>query len=314
MYKETFNFKASDGLDIFVYKWSPDGDRQGKAVVQIAHGMAETAGRYESFAKSLTDDGYIVYANDHRGHGKTAKSLDEVGYIGPDGFNRMVLDMKELTKFIRNVENPNFPLFLFGHSMGSFLSQRYISLYGKDIQGVILSGTSCNPGPIVNIGIRMAQKEMDKNGPKAKSPRLNDMSFGGYNKKFSPNRTDFDWLSRDENEVDKYIKDPYCGGIFTTSFYYDFLSGMKEIFKKENMGNVPKDLPIYIFGGDKDPVGKMGKGVPKLVKAYKGLGIKDVSYKLYKDGRHEMLNEINRDEVVRDILVWLASHMEKVCN
>lgn len=310
MIEETLKFKASDEQEIFAYNWRPENEVKG--IVQIAHGMAEASYRYKKFAKELVDEDYIVYANDHRGHGNTAASIEEVGYIGSDGFNRMVKDMKEFTDFIRDKEGEDLPLFLFGHSMGSFLSQRYISLYGNSIQGVILSGTSGNQGPIINIGIRIAEKEVAKEGPKAKSPRLNDLSFGNYNKKFEPTRTDFDWLSRDEKEVDKYIEDPYCGGIFTTSFYYDFFRGLKENFKRNNLEKIPKNLPIYIFAGDKDPVGNMGKGVLKLVRTYKKLGIKDLEYKLYKDGRHEMLNEINRDEVIENVIEWLDRHNKKV--
>ncbi len=265
MLEETLKFKTSDEQEIFAYIWRPENEVKG--IVQIAHGMAETSYRYKRFAKELVDKGYIVYANDHRGHGNTAASIKEVGYIGSDGYNRMVKDMKEFTDFIRDKEGEELPLFLFGHSMGSFLSQRYISLYGNSIQGIILSGTSGNQGPIINIGIRIAEKE-----------------------------------------VDKYIEDPYCGGIFTTSFYYDFFKGLKENFKKSNLEKIPKNLPIYIFAGDKDPVGNMGKGVLKLVKTYKRLDIKDLEYKLYKDGRHEMLNEINRDEVMKDVIEWLDKH------
>jgi alpha-beta hydrolase superfamily lysophospholipase len=308
MIEETLKFKASDGQEIYAYNWCPeDGDIKG--IVQIAHGMAEASYRYKRFAKELVSQGYIVYANDHRGHGNTAASIDELGYLGPDGFTRMVEDMKEFTDFIQDKENKELPLFLFGHSMGSFLAQYYISLYGNNIQGVILSGTSGDQGPILNIGIHMAKKEVAKKGPKTRSPRLNDLSFGSYNKKFKPSRTDFDWLSRDEKEVDKYIEDPYCGGIFTTSFYYDFFRGLKETSKKSNVEKVPKNLPIYIFSGDKDPVGNMGKGVLKLVKAYQNIGIKDLEYKLYKDGRHEMLNELNRDEVMEDAVNWLNKHI-----
>lgn len=311
MEQRGFIFKTSDDLEIYVYHWIPERDSEVKGVIQITHGMAEAAHRYKRFAERLTDNGYIVYAHDQRGHGETAKKLGEFGYIGKDGYNRMVEDMREVTKEIRRREEENLPIILFGHSMGSFLTQRYISLYGDNIDGVILSGTSNSPGPILNIGIRMAKREMDKSGPKAKSNRLNDMSFGSYNKKFRPNRTDFDWLSRDEEEVDKYIADPYCGGVFTTNFYYHFFEGLQETFKRENLQGIPKDLPIYIFAGDKDPVGKMGRGVPRLVRTYKSLGIKDVTYKLYKDGRHEMLNETNRDEVMEDVLKWLNRHIEQ---
>ena len=308
MIEKTLKLKVSDNHKIYAYNWRPENE-DIKGIVQIAHGMAETSYRYKGFAKELVAQGYIVYADDHRGHGNTAISIDELGYIGPDGFNRMVEDMKEFTDFIRYKENKDLPLFLFGHSMGSFLSQRYISLYGNGIQGVILSGTSGDQGPILHVGIRIAKREVAKKGPKTRSLRLNNLSFGNYNKKFKPNRTDFDWLSRDEKEVDKYIEDPYCGEIFTTSFYYDFFRGLKEIFKKSNVEKIPKDLPIYIFTGDKDPVGSMGRGTLKLVKTYQNIGIKNLEYKLYKDGRHEMLNEINKDEVMRDVINWLNKHV-----
>ncbi|HSH35532.1 alpha/beta hydrolase [Schnuerera sp.] len=308
MIEKTLKYKASDGQEIYAYNWRPEGVNI-KGIVQIAHGMAETSYRYKRFAERLVKQSYIVYANDHRGHGKTAASLDKVGYLGPDGFNRMLKDMKEFTDFIRDREGNELPLFLFGHSMGSFLSQRYIGLYANSIQGVILSGTSGNQGLILNLGIRIAKREVAKKGPKTRSPRLNDLSFGSYNKKFKPSRTDFDWLSRDEKEVDKYIQNPYCGGIFTTSFYYDFFRGLKETFHKSNVEGIPKDFPVYIFAGDKDPVGNMGKGVLKLVKTYQNIGINDLEYKLYKDGRHEMLNELNRDEVMKDVIQWLNNHI-----
>ncbi|MFD3155521.1 alpha/beta hydrolase [Haloimpatiens sp. FM7330] len=309
MKKETFIFKDKTGLNIFVYKWIPDDNIDIKAVVQIAHGMAETAARYERLAEQLTQSGYVVYANDHRGHGKTAKEVDKVGNLGEDGFNNMVQNMHQLEKIIKK-ENDNIPVYIFGHSMGSFLLQRYICIYGKEISGAILSGTCGKQGMIVDIGRIIAKREIKKIGRDSRSKKLNNLSFGGYNKVFKPNRTEFDWLSRDEKEVDKYVKDPYCGGIFTAGFFYDFLGGLKLIANQKEISNIPKELPIYIFAGDKDPVGNRGKGILKLVKTYKKYKIKDLKYKLYKDGRHEMLNEINRDEVMKDIIEWLDSHIK----
>lgn len=303
MKQETFTFKDPDGVDIFVYKWLPESENI-KGIVQIAHGMAETAARYERFARFLTERGYAAYANDHRGHGKTAKSVDEVGYIGEDGFNWMVKDMKQLNEIILK-EYPDKPLFLFGHSMGSLLGQRYISIYGDSIKGVILSGTCGNQGMMLNLGISLAKMELRKKGARAKSERLDRLTFGSYNKGIKALVTKFDWLSRDKDEVDKYIKDPYCGGVFTTGFFYDFFIGCKEIHKKENMQRIPKELPIYIFSGMKDPVGRYCKTVKWLINEYKNIGIKDVSYKFYEDGRHEMLNEINRDEVMNNVVLWL---------
>lgn len=304
---ESFTFKDKGNLKIFVYKWMPDENIQIKGIVQIAHGMAETAARYERIARVLTENGFVVYANDHRGHGKTAGETSKLGDLGEDGFNSMVENMRDLNEIIKK-ENLNLPIFLLGHSMGSFLTQRYICLYGRGLKGAILSGSCGKQGIIIDIGRLMAKREIKKIGRCGKSNKLDKLSFGSYNNSFKPNRTAFDWLSRDNKEVDKYIADPFCGAVFTAGFFYDFLGGLKSIADYKEINNVPKDLPIYIFSGDKDPVGKSGKGVLKLVKTYKEHGIEDLSYKLYKDGRHEMLNEINKEEVMSDIIKWINKY------
>jgi alpha-beta hydrolase superfamily lysophospholipase len=307
MIEKNFSFRDGDGVEIFVYKWEPEGESIPKGVIQISHGMAEHAARYARFAEKLTTAGYIVYANDHRGHGKTAGKLENVGYCGEDGFNWMVKDMKELTSIIKK-ENPGLPVFLFGHSMGSMLSQMYIGSYGSELNGAILSGTSGKQGFILNLGIFMAKRQIVKIGVKTPSETMNKMTFASYNKEFMPTRTPFDWLSRDEKEVDKYINDQLCGGVFSAGFFYDFLRGLKEMHRAEIMEKIPKSLPVYFISGEKDPVGKNCKTIAGLIKEYKKLGIKDVSHKFYKDGRHEMLNEINRDEVMDDVINWIGIH------
>lgn len=310
MISTTFTFKSGDETEIFVYKWMPK-DLPAKGVVQIAHGMAEHAARYENFASYLTKNGYIVYANDHRGHGKTAGSVEKLGYLGDkDGFLWLVRDLHDLSKIIIN-ENPSLPLLLFGHSMGSFAAQRYIMDYGKDLKGVVLSGSNGKQGIALKIGTILAKWEIKKHGRKHQSTTMDNLVFSGYNKAFKPNRTGSDWISRDNVEVDKYINDPYCGTVFTAGFFYDFLTFLIEIEDKKNIKEIPKNLPIYIFSGDKDPVGKNGKGIINLFNRFKNHGVKDVKYKLYKDGRHEMLNEINRDEVMEDVVQWLDSQNKK---
>lgn len=309
MKSENFTFKDGEAVEIFTYKWLPEQEKDIKGIVQISHGMAETGARYERFAKFLTENGYAVYVNDHRGHGKTAGSVENVGYLGDnDGFNWLVEDMHQLSGIIKK-ENPGKPLILLGHSMGSFLSQRYIQLYGDELKGVILSGSNGKQGLLLKLGLLTAKGEIKKIGKKGRSEKLNKMSFGSYNNSFKPSRTDFDWLSRDEKEVDKYIDDPYCGGVFSAQFYYDFLTGLIEIEKSENIEKVPKNLPVYIFSGALDPVGKQGKGVMKLVEAYKKHNIADLRYKLYEGGRHEMLNETNREEVMKDVVDWIDAHI-----
>lgn len=304
MYSNNFSFLSQDGTNVFVYHW-PVNNTKIKGVVQIAHGMAETAKRYEGLAKVLTSNGYIVYANDHRGHGKTAGNLDNVGYLGnKDGFELLVKDMYQLSTIIRT-EHKDLPLFLLGHSMGSFATQRYMMLHGDKLKGVVLSGSSAGQALLHKIAFLLAEREVKKIGRKARSKKMNKLTFGNYNKKFKPNRTEFDWLSRDHAEVDKYMADPYCGGIFTAGFFSDFMTGFKVIDEDSNVALVPKNLPILIFSGDQDPVGNYGKGVRKLYNKYKKNSIKDVTLKLYSGGRHEMLNETNKEEVMTDVLNWL---------
>jgi alpha-beta hydrolase superfamily lysophospholipase len=229
---------------------------------------------------------------------------DEMYFADEDGWELVVDDLNELTKRIKQ-ENPDLPVFLFGHSMGSFLSRRYIQKYGEGLSGVILSGTGGDPGILGSIGVWVAKQEIKKRGKKGKSKLLNKLSFGSYNKAFKPNRTEFDWLSRDEKEVDKYIEDPYCGEVATAGFFYDMLVGIKLLDKPERLRQVPKDLPVLIFSGDKDPVGQNSRGVLKTYRNFQMVGIKDVDCKLYQGGRHEMLNEINKDEVFSDVVDWL---------
>lgn len=308
MLKQSFRFRAGDGTAIFVFKWSPEKLDKARGVVQIAHGMAEHARRYGDFAEALVRAGYIVYANDHRGHGKTAGSPENIGFFADkDGWELVVEDMHHLTGIIHE-ENPGRPVFLFGHSMGSLLARNYSFLYGKEIEGVILSGTAGDPGFMGTLGLVLAKWEMKRMGKRAKSPLLNRLTFAGYNKPFKPTRTEFDWLSRDQAEVDKYIEDPYCGGIFTANFFYDLLRGMKEINRWDNIIKTPKELPICLLSGDKDPVGGNTKGVMQVYRAYQKAGIRDLSYRFYQDGRHEILKELNREEVISDIIDWLNAH------
>jgi alpha-beta hydrolase superfamily lysophospholipase len=307
MKSETFTFKTDDGVQIFTYRWTPQ-EAAVRGVVQIAHGMAEHAARYERFAEALTRAGYAVYANDHRGHGKTAGSLEEVGYFADeDGWEKVVLDLHTLNGILKK-EMPGKPVFLFGHSMGSFLARHYAMLYGREISGLILSGTGGDPGLLGKIGRLIAKMDARLHGRKAKSDIMNKLSFGAFNNAFKPNRTEYDWLSRDSAEVDKYIRDPWCGAVFSAGFFCDMLGGLNYINKKENIAKIPKNLPIYLFSGAKDPVGGNTKGVRQVYQALKSAGIQDVTLKFYAEGRHEMLNEINREEVFADVVAWLEKH------
>lgn len=302
--RTNFTFTSSDGTEINVYKWTPK-EEEIKGIVQISHGMAETAIRYERFAKVLNQNGYIVYANDHRGHGNTAENIESLGYLGDnDGFNLLIGDIAKLSDIIRE-ENGDLRIYLFSHSMGSFAAQRYIMDFKDKIDGLVLSGSNGEQGFTLNIARTIAKIEMLIRGRKGKSKLMNTLSFGAYNKKFKPEKTGSEWLSRDEEEVKKYIEDPYCGTIFPTSFYYDFLESLQYIEDENNFKKIPKDLPILIISGEEDPVGDSGKGLKKLYNRYKEAGVKDLAIKLYPGARHEILNEINRNEVMDDVVNWL---------
>ena len=307
MKRTEFTFKTKDQQDIFVYKWSPSSDSVG--VIQIAHGMAEHAERYQHFAEYLTGKGFVVYANDHRGHRKTAGNLEKVGYFAAEnGWHLVTDDLKQLTDIIAD-QNPGLPVFLLGHSMGSLLIRTYLTKYHGHLKGIILSGTSGESGFMVKMGKMVSKLLASVKGKEAPCKLLDNMSFGKFNQAFKPNRTKFDWLSRDDAEVDKYVNDPYCGAIFSAQFFNDMLSGVDYINQPENIAKIPKDLPIYFIAGSLDPVGANGEGVKKVFSDYQKAGIKDVELKLYLEARHEILNETNKLEVYDDILKWISKRL-----
>ncbi len=307
MIKNEIKLTAKDGKLIHVHCWQPDHISENPIVVQIAHGMAEHGGMYHEFAEFLVKNNFIVYANDHRGHGVTVKKEDTYGYFADkDGWNLVLDDLNIVSNYILD-KYPKVKLFLLGHSMGSFLARRFVQCYDVNLSGLILSGTGWKQGALGDLGIAIAKTQSKVKGDKSLSFLLNRFSFGNYNKKFTPTQTASDWLSRDDEKVKEYIKDQHCGFVFTAKGYYDMLGGIKELHKKEELIRTPKNLPIYIFSGDLDPVGKEGRGVKKVYNAYKYIGCNDVSLKLYPEGRHEMLNEINRYEVFEDVLNWINS-------
>jgi alpha-beta hydrolase superfamily lysophospholipase len=212
--------------------------------------------------------------------------------------------MRQLTKIIKN-EHPKKKIILFGHSMGSLLSREYVTKYGKDLEALILSGTASFMKGLGSIGLFSAKILSKLNGKHRSNELLKNLFFTQFNKKFKPNRTNVDWISSDENQVDLFELDPLRIEDFSLSVFLDILKGSKKINQVSTFENTPKKLPILIFSGDKDPVGEMGKGVKKVAKGYKNAGIKNLTFKLYKGGRHEMLNEVNRKEVEQDVINWL---------
>lgn len=312
MKKATLWMEADDGVRLFCRRWIPDESLfpVPTAVVQIAHGMAEHSFRYEYVAQRLCASGYEVWADDHRGHGETARG----GILGhtadADGFFRTVKDLSLLSDLISK-ERPGSTLFLLGHSWGSFLAQAYIEKEGGRLGGCILSGSRGPDGLELRVGAFLASIVAGLFGPRRHSPFLRNMADGNLNKPFRPNRTEFDWLSRDQATVDAYVVDPFCGFRLSAGFYRDLANGLVAIHSPAAVDGIPKGLPVYVLSGSLDPVGLNGKSPAALVEAYRAAGITDLEFVLYPDARHETLNETNRDEVIGALVSWLDRHTKR---
>ena len=284
-------------------RWEPEG--APVAVLQIVHGVAEHASRYKEFACYMASLGFLVVAEDHMGHGG---SLGDEGILGcfDGGWNKAVADTHRLLSYTR-MEYPNVPYILLGHSMGSFMVRTLLAKYpNSGISAAILSGTGWMHRGIINTGIAAATLVAKRQDPNKPSKMLNDMMFGSYNRRIEHRRTNFDWLTRDQKIVDAYIQDPLCGFTMTAGLAKDMLTGMLFIQEPEHLNHMRKDLPVLFIAGAEDPVGNYGDGVKQTVKAFVHAGMENVSMRLYPLCRHEVLNELNRQEVFGYILEWLG--------
>lgn len=267
-----FRYDGADGAGLAGFVWR--GGAQPKAVLQLAHGAGEHAGRYLGPMEPIVEAGYVIYTADHRGHGLTS-GMTSLGDFGPGGAPAAVDDMAVLSRRAR-AENPDLPLILMGHSMGAMFAQAYILDHSDLIDALVLSGTT-GPGP---------------------------RPAGGPNSGYANPRTEYDWLSRDEAEVDKYIADPFCGIRFKPDSMASFMALRERDMGPKALAKVKSGLPTYVFVGDEDPINRKLEGLTPLIEAYHAAGLK-LDLKVYPGGRHEMLNETNRAEVVRDLLAWL---------
>jgi len=285
-----FRFTSADDSSIACVRWDSQGTSRG--VVQVAHGMGEYIGRYDGLIEALVSAGFTVYGNDHRGHGFTALSPSQFGDFGEGGFDLLAEDMLWLNRIARH-ECPFQPYLLLGHSMGSFAAQQFVLEHSNEIDGLILSGSGALDGLA-----RMA------NSAAAGSNVLNAP--------FEPARTPFDWLSRDNAVVDKFINNPLCFAQLQPASFASFLAAAPRLSDPAGLRRIRKDLPIYVFSGSEDPVGQHLQGVRVLIDRYRQAGLKDIFYDFYPGGRHEMLNEINRDEVQARLLNWIFLLLEKL--
>ena len=265
--------------------------------------MEEHIGRYADFAEFLADEGYIVFGHDHLGHGNTAKIKRDFGYFSDkNGWEILCKDIHIYQNAISSLY-PDIPYILFGHSMGSLLVRTYVTKYSDKLDGLIISGTS---GQKFGLSIVKSQTKIIEafRGRRYRSKYIKNLVTGSFNRKFKPNLTEADWISSDEENVQKYLADPLCSSTFTVSAYYELISGTQYLSRQKNINKTP-NIPILIFSGDKDPVGANGKGVNRVYRMLKKAGVEDVTLKLFHNGRHEMLNEVNKDEVYDLIKRWL---------
>jgi len=283
-------------------RWEPKGTPVG--VLQIVHGVAEYAARYDEFATFMASKGFLVVAEDHMGHGGSIGSEGKQGYFD-GGWFKAVADSHRLLSYTR-MECPDVPYILLGHSMGSFMVRTLLAKYPKcGVGAAIISGTAWMHRGILNTGIAAATMIGKKNGFDQPSKTLNNMMFGGYNKHVEHKRTPCDWLTRDERIVDAYVADPLCGFTVTAGLARDMLTGLKYIQEPETLERMRKNTPIFFIAGSEDPVGNYGEGVKQTAQAFMKAGMENVSMRLYPLCRHEVLNEMNREEIYGHILDWL---------
>lgn len=299
-----FTFTASDGARLAAYRWEPSSTP--RAVIHIAHGLAEHAERYARTAQTLNSYGYMVYVHDMRGHGQTASAQDALGFLAEtDGWNRVVLDMVELLHSAAET-HADLPIVLLGHSLGSYLAQQLIFQHPHLLAAAILSAPNGKPSLLAKAGRAIARVERLRLGKRGRSQFINSLTFGKFNEPFAPVATPFDWLSRDTAEVKLYFNDARCGFVSTTQLWVDFLDGIAALSHPAHKRQIPATFPLYIIAGSQDPVCENGKGAEALAQEYKVAGLTDVTFKLYPEARHELLNEINRHEVVNDMVQWLT--------
>jgi alpha-beta hydrolase superfamily lysophospholipase len=284
------DFDSAGGVKVAAYRWDPPGPARG--IVQLTHGMGEHALRYGAVAQSLNAQGFVVYAQDHRGHGATAGSLDQQGLIGADGWTELVNDIGRL-RLVALAEQDRgqgaLPVVLVGHSMGSFAVQQYLPEHSGDVAAVVLTGTAA---------IDLMEPGLDLTGP---------LDLSAFNAPFVPARTDYDWLSRDEAQVDAYVADPRCGFGLDQEGTRQMFAAARRLADPQVLGAIRKDLPIYVAVGEHDPVNGQLALVNALIDRYRAAGIDDVTLRVYPGARHEVFNETNRDEVLADLEDWLRA-------
>lgn len=301
-------YPSHDGVTtVHACIWKPEGEIKG--VVQIIHGMCEYAARYAPFAEFLNSKGYLVCADDHLGHGQSVKDKSCLGYFNKErDTDTVIADIRALQLAVKK-QTEGKPYFVLGHSMGSFICRKYISLYGADFNAAVIMGSGFKSKATLNFALFFVRLNALFCGWKHRSRLIKKLAFGSYNKKFSPARTENDWLSKNAENVDRYEADELCGFSFTNNGYNFLFHIIKDACSHKTISAVPENLPVYFVAGADDPVGDYGKGVKKAYEKFKKAGVKDVSITLYEGGRHEILNDDCKEEVMNDILSFYEKHL-----
>ena len=306
MVKEEFYYDSRDGISkLHAVRYTPDEEEEVRCVVQIVHGMAEYVERYEEFAEYLTSKGIVVTGEDHMGHGKSVGKDGKFGYFcEQDPATVLVRDVHRLKKATQAIY-PNVPYIIMGHSMGSFIARNYMFRYGTGVTAAVIMGTGMQGKELISVSKMIAGIQKLIFGSKHVSELLDKLAFGAYNKEIQNPRTKFDWLSRDAERVDKYIQDPLCGFTFTVNGFATIFELIYRLHREENLERIPSEMPVLLLSGTADPVGDYGRGVRKTYDSLKAAGMSRLQMKLYEGGRHELLNETNRNAVAEDIYKWI---------
>lgn len=305
MKSKQFQHPLPGGLSLHVHRWLPEGDAH--AALIVVHGMAEHGGRYARLAQTLTGDGYAVYALDLPGHGRTARAHDELGHAADQDGWLLSLSAINAVRELAQHQLHDPPVFMLGHSMGSFLLQDYVVDHGHGLAGAIFSATSGDLGPMRRVGLALLHIEEFFGGRQRRSALAEAMSFKDFNRRFKPARTAFDWLSRDVAEVDQYMNDPLCGFRCSCRLWIDLLTAAGNFTSVARLRAIPPQLPVLMIAGGADPVTQGALGPRALERNYRAAGLDQIDVRIYDGARHELLNETCRDEVMRDLHTWLRA-------
>lgn len=304
--RKEFQFLSKDGVTVIhAAEWIPE--REPVCVLQICHGMVEYIERYDEFAEFLADKGFYVVGHDHLGHGQSVQSEDNYGFFHESSGNEYVIGDIHQLRAVTEEKYPGKPYMMLGHSMGSFLLRQYLTAYSKGLSGAVIMGTGYKNAVTLDAGRLLCKTIAAFKGWRYRSPLINNLGLGSYNKRFEPGESPKDWVTSDKDKRSEYLKDPLCSFIFTVGGYYQMFTGMKVLTNQKNIDKIEKTLPLLLVSGEDDPVGDFGRGVEKVYEQFKQAGIQKTEIHLYRGDRHEILNERDRKQVFEDIYKWFSA-------